>query len=207
MHFFRLPPRQSLRVTPCVGAALIALLSWLATTDAQARNRGPQRTVPIDMVVIHSTGGPLCDVATQKVVWVKGGELRENLRVIESHPVLGIHHMIDRDGSVHASVPEAEVAHHVKTHSQRSIAIELINDGDGVEPFSQAQLEATMALLKQIVARHGIKRKGVVRHSDVDRSTMPCDPSQRRKVDPGPLYPHERVLDLVFSPSLPTPSR
>jgi N-acetylmuramoyl-L-alanine amidase len=186
------------RVCWCLLGALGVAGVW--PSNSAARDRGPKRTVPIDMVVIHTTGGPLCDPATGRVLWIKGGALQDNLRTINAHPVLGIHYMIDRDGRVHPSVPEAEVAHHVKTHSQRSVAIELINDGDGQDPFPSAQIAATVVLLRDLAARHPLRRHGVVRHSDVDRSTMPCDASRRRKVDPGPLYPHGHVLDAVFGP-------
>ena len=53
--------------------------------------------------------------------------------------------MIDRDGATRASVPEHQVAHHVLTHSGRSIAVELSNDGDGRDPFPAAQIDALVA--------------------------------------------------------------
>ena len=47
--------------------------------------------------------------------------------LIEADPKLGIHYMIDRDGTLRASVPEDEVANHVFHYSGQSIGIELIN--------------------------------------------------------------------------------
>jgi N-acetyl-anhydromuramyl-L-alanine amidase AmpD len=185
-----------------LAAALGAALWLLATApDAHARRSGAPRTQRIDMVVIHSTGGPTCDPRTGRPVWVGAGTLEDNLREIEAHPKLGIHYMVDRDGSVRASVPESQVAHHVFRHSSRSIAIELVNDGDGRDPFPEPQLAALVALLKDIAQRRGIVRGGVVRHSDLDPAMLPCDRTQRRKVDPGPAYPHDAVLDRVFAPS------
>ena len=32
------------------------------------------------MIVIHSTGGPTCDAATGKPIWVDAGTLDENMR-------------------------------------------------------------------------------------------------------------------------------
>ena len=90
------------------------------------------------MVVIHSTGGPTCDTKTGKAIWVSAGTLDEDMRQIEAHPTLGIHYMIDRDGTLRASVPEDQIVHHVFRFSERSIAIELINDGDGRDPFPDA---------------------------------------------------------------------
>jgi N-acetylmuramoyl-L-alanine amidase len=168
-------------------------------TQTHARTTGPARTQPIDMIVIHSTGGPTCEAKTGKPIWVKAGELDENMRTIEAHPKLGIHYMIDRDGTLRKSVPESQVAHHVLTYSGRSIAIELINDGDGVDPFPEAQVDALVKLMREIVQRHGIKKEGIKRHSDLDRGFMPCAPKQRRKVDPGDAFPFEKMLDRVLS--------
>lgn len=150
------------------------------------------------MIIIHSTGGPTCDAATGQPVWIKAGTLDEDLRTIEAHPVLGIHYMIDRDGTVRSSVPEDQVAYHVFTYSQRSIGIELINDGDGVDPFPEAQLRAVTALIRDIARRRGIPREGVKRHSEVDRGRMDCDRDRRRKVDPGAAFPFDAVLADAF---------
>jgi len=186
--------RRWLRAALAVCAAGFAAV----TGDARALKRGPRRAGPVELVVIHSTGGPTCDARTGRPVWVGAGTMESNLRHIEAHPTLGIHYMIDRDGTRRASVPEDEVAHHVFGHSQRSIAIELINDGDGRDPFPQAQIDALVVLLQDIARRHELRPGQVKRHSDLDTSRLRCAPEQRRKVDPGEAYPHERVLERVF---------
>ena len=184
-----------------MGAALRAVLVLLAAsipTHAAALKSGPDRRGPVERVVIHSTGGPTCDPSTNRPVWIRAGTLDDNLRTIEAHPRLGIHYMIDRDGTRRASVPEHQVAHHVFRHSRNSIAIELINDGDGVDPFSDAQLASLADLLKEIVERQGLGPRSIQRHSDLDTNTMPCDRTRRRKVDPGPAFPLERIVEQVF---------
>ena len=150
------------------------------------------------MIVIHSTGGPRCNEQSRRVEWVKGGELDANMRVIESNPTLGIHYMIGREGTLRRSIPEMQIGHHVVGYSERSIAIELVNDGDGNDPFPPEQLGTLVKLLRDIASRHAIPRERVVRHSDLDQRVMWCQPSQRRKVDPGPAFPYERVLDAVY---------
>ena len=174
-----------------------AMLCALAI-ESEARRTGGLRTEPIDLVVIHSTGGPTCDGGTGKPIWVGAGTLDENLRSIEAHPVLGIHYMIDRDGTTRASVPEEQVAHHVFRLSGRSIAIELINDGNGVDPYPDPQLSSLVELLRDIKQRRGLTRDGIKRHSDLDHAMLPCDRSQKRKVDPGAAFPYEIILDRVF---------
>ncbi len=112
--------------------------------------------------------GTLARTVPSRPIWVPAGELADNLRQIEAHPRLGVHWMIDRDGTVRASVPEQQVADHVFTYSGRSIGIELVNDGDGQDPFPPAQIDALVALLRGIVhatrpspvpAWYGIRRR------------------------------------------------
>ena len=183
-------------------AVMGLVLTALAVTvsDAEARRTGGVRSQDIDLVVIHSTGGPNCDAKTGKPIWVGAGTLEENMRYIEAHPRLGIHYMIDRDGKLRASVPEDQVAHHVFRVSGRSIAIELINDGDGLDPFPDAQLASLVKLLRDLKQRRGITRDGIRRHSELDHALLPCDRTQRRKVDPGAAFPHESILDRVDQP-------
>src|SRR5438552_7897572 len=99
------------RRSAAIGLVLTGLI--LTANDAGARRTGDVRTQVIDMVLIHSTGGPTCDARTGKPSCVGAGTLEENMRNVEAHPVIGIHYMIDRDGTVRASVPEDQVAHHV----------------------------------------------------------------------------------------------
>lgn len=181
-----------------IGLILVALI--VLANDVKAQRYGNVRTQDIDMVVIHSTGGPTCDAATGKPIWVGAGTLEENLRNIEANPNLGIHYMIDRDGTLRASVPEERVVHHVFHYSGRSIAIELINEGDGHDPFPEAQLTSLVKLLRDITQRRGITRDGIKRHSDLDHARLSCDRSHRRKVDPGAAFPYESILDRVFNP-------
>jgi hypothetical protein len=176
-------------------ALALALLAVSQTVGAV--KSGPPRKVPIDMVVLHSTGGPTCN-AQGKPIWVPGGELRENILTIEAHPTLGVHYMIDRDGSVAASVPEDRLAYHVFGYSGRSIGIELVNDGDGADPFPDQQLAALVELLRRLSRTHGIGPNGVKRHSDLDSGRMACAPERRRKVDPGAAFPNEDVLRRVY---------
>jgi hypothetical protein len=184
------------RRSAAIGLALMMLA--MTTSDAQARRTGGVRTQAIDMVVIHSTGGPTCDARTGKPIWVRAGTLEDNMRGIEAHPTLGIHYMIDRDGILRASVPEDQVAHHVFGVSGRSIAVELVNDGDGLDPFPDPQLASLVNLLRDIRQRRGIARDGIRRHSDLDHALLSCDRTQKRKVDPGAAFPYESILDRVF---------
>lgn len=69
-----------------------------------------------------------------------------------------------------------------------SIGIEIVNKGrqadDSWQPYTEAQITALTALLKDVVERHGIKPQHIVGHSDV---------APYRKQDPGPLFPWEQL--------------
>ena len=177
---------------------LVLALLTILPSDAFAQHTGFVRREAIDMVVIHSTGGPTCNAVSGKRIWVGAGTLEDNMRNIEADPKLGIHYMIDRDGTLLTSVPEDRMAHHVLHYSGRSIAIELINDGDGKDPFPDAQLASLVKLLRGIKQRRGITRDGIKRHSDLDHARMSCDKTQRRKVDPGDAFPYKSILDQVY---------
>jgi hypothetical protein len=176
----------------------LAVIFTFTVSDAEAQRFGNDRTQAIDMLVIHSTGGPTCDATTGKPIWVGAGTLEENLRNIEANPDLGIHYMIDRDGTLRTSVPEERMTNHVLHYSGRSIAIELVNDGDGHDSFPEAQLSSLVKLLRDITQRRGITREGIKRHSDLDHARLPCDSTMRRKVDPGKAFPFASILDRVF---------
>jgi N-acetylmuramoyl-L-alanine amidase len=66
-----LAPFHSCMLLACISGPLLFVVSNIT----HARTIGPARTQPIDMIVIHSTGGPTCDTKTGKPIWVKAGEL------------------------------------------------------------------------------------------------------------------------------------
>lgn len=79
-----------------------------------------------------------------------------------------------------------------------SIGIELVNQGfyDGPngrywQPYSPAQIDALIVLLKDIVQRHQLPLGSILGHSDI---------APQRKVDPGPLFPWKRLADAGLVP-------
>jgi N-acetylmuramoyl-L-alanine amidase len=100
------------------------------------------------------------------------------------------HYVVEEDGRVFALVPEQCRAWHAglswwRGHlslNDRSIGIEIVNPGHewGYRDFSPAQVEAVIALCREILARHPIPARNVVAHSDV---------APERKQDPGERFP------------------
>lgn len=74
-----------------------------------------------------------------------------------------------------------------------TIGIELVNQGYADtpagrvwQPYSEAQIDALILLLKDIVQRHHLPIDSIIGHSDI---------APQRKVDPGPLFPWRRLAD------------
>lgn len=155
-----------------------------------------ERALPVSMVVLHYTGMQTADEALA--------------RMCDPAAEVSAHYMIDEDGTVSRLVPEGKRAWHagrsfwrgVTDINSASIGIELVNPGHewGYRPFPDAQMEALLPLLAQIIHRHDVPRANVVGHSDV---------APARKDDPGELFDWEwlaRYKLAMPSPQLRVPS-
>jgi N-acetylmuramoyl-L-alanine amidase len=138
--------------------------------------------VRADMIVLHYTGmvsgeaalRQLCDPASK----------------------VSCHYLIFEDGSAVQLVPEAERAWHAGISSWHgetdinlhSIGIEIVNPGHdvGYPDFPRPQIDAVIALSRDIVARWPISPLRVLGHSDVAPS---------RKNDPGEKFPWRELHD------------
>jgi len=74
--------------------------------------------------------------------------------------------------------------------NSRSIGIEIVNLGDDTQPgvsyaeYPQAQVDAVVALVRDIAQRHEIAPHRILGHSDI---------APQRKSDPGPRFPWSRL--------------
>ncbi|MFN5778845.1 MAG: N-acetylmuramoyl-L-alanine amidase [Novosphingobium sp.] len=134
-----------------------------------------ERQLPVSMVVLHYTGMQTAEEALA--------------RLCDEAAQVSAHYLIEEDGTVHRLVREDRRAWHagksfwrgVTDVNSASVGIELVNPGHefGYRPFPDAQMEALLPLLSEIVQRHDIPRANVVGHSDV---------APARKEDPGELF-------------------
>lgn len=166
-------------------------------------NRLDERNIDsIGMVVIHATELP--DLATAR-------EYGEKIHHEESRTGNSGHFYIDRDGSIEQWVPLERVAHHVRGHNANAIGIELVNRGRWPhwwhsehqrwdEPYPEAQIEALIGLLQRL-SEQLPALDSIAGHEQLDTDTMPAsddpDIEIRRKLDPGPTFPWERIEDSV----------
>ena len=163
---------------------------WLVHREVPSPNWN-ERKLPVTMVVLHYTGMETAQAALD--------------RLCDPAAEVSAHYMIDEDGTVTGLVDEDKRAWHAGRSSWRgitdvnsaSVGIELVNPGHefGYRPFPDAQIEALLPLLADIVKRHNVPRANVVGHSDV---------APARKEDPGELFPWELLARHRLC--LPTPN-
>lgn len=150
-----------------------------------------ERTLPISMVVIHYTEMKPVEAALE--------------RMCDPEASVSAHYCITEAGEVIRLVPENRRAWHAGASYWRgipdvnsaSIGIELDHPGHalGYRGFADAQIDALIPLLGRIVKQYNIPRANVVGHSDV---------APMRKVDPGELFPWDRLAQYKLC--LPRPA-
>ncbi|NKN34353.1 N-acetylmuramoyl-L-alanine amidase [Marichromatium bheemlicum] len=158
----------------------VGLLLLFGTAVVPARD--------IDLVVIHATGGPGCKAGR---LWHSGGgTLASNQRHFARTPGISYHYLIGRDGTTVAGTPVAQVAHHARGHNAHSIGIELVNDGDGRDPFPEPQIQALIVLLRPLLVTYDLSPAQVRGHGELDTRSFVCGGRRyKSKVDPGGAYP------------------
>jgi N-acetylmuramoyl-L-alanine amidase len=143
------------------------------------------------MLILHYTGMPCCAAA------------RARLCAAESE--VSAHYLVSEDGDVAQCVPERLRAWHAGVSSwegledinSRSLGIEISNPGHehGYVEFPARQIDAVIALCRDILARRPIAPHRVLAHSDI---------APARKQDPGEKFPwpqlHRAGIGLWVAP-------
>lgn len=127
-------------------------------------------------------------------------------RLVDMHSKVSAHYCVDEDGTVYTLLPEDKRAWHAgKSYwageadiNSHSIGIEIVNPGHefGYRPFPPVQVQAVIALCRDIQGRYDIRH--VLAHSDI---------APERKEDPGELFPWKTLAEAGVGlwPSLHTP--
>jgi N-acetylmuramoyl-L-alanine amidase len=154
--------------------------SPLARRVAPSPNHGARRAGPLDMLILHYTGMDSGAAALAR--------LRDPLSEVSAH------YLVFEDGGIVQMVPEARRAWHAGAGAwkgetdvnSRSIGIEIVHPGHagGLPPYPEAQVEAVIALARDILGRWPIPPERVLAHSDV---------APERKEDPGEIFPWDRL--------------
>lgn len=174
--------------------AIIAVALCVATRDASATTAGAPRS-HTDSIIVHAISGPLQDCPRGRLEFSGApGDAKRWKAFFDRHPFLGIHYVIDRDGRVEASTQEGRRANHALGASDTAIGIELVHNGDGVEPFGPLQRDALIVLIKQIRTRFAVPVENIKGHADVDTRTFTCGGRvYKGRMDPGENFPWEAV--------------
>ena len=140
-------------------------------------SRGNQ---PIDMLVMHYTDMD----STEEAI----------ARLVDPESKVSAHYVVSEQGEIFQLVNETERAWHAgESHwrgsaaiNARSIGIEVANRGHSNDypDFPDVQMDAVIALSKDILARYAIPERNVVGHSDI---------AFLRKVDPGEKFDWRRL--------------
>jgi N-acetylmuramoyl-L-alanine amidase len=150
------------------------------------------RQTPISHIILHYTDMPDCAAALA--------------RLCEPAAKVSAHYLIRRDGHIFQLVDEAQRAWHAGFSFWRgaadmnsaSIGIELDYDGPNaagqMPPYPKAQMQALIALLGEIVPRHGLNPHNILGHSDI---------APARKIDPGEAFDWAALAQVGFGLWLP----
>ncbi|WP_426782848.1 N-acetylmuramoyl-L-alanine amidase [Pseudomonas atacamensis] len=134
------------------------------------------------------------------VVHYTSASLERSLQLL-THGDVSSHYLIgdDQSATVYKLMDENQRAWHAGESqwqgrtwlNSSSIGIEIVNPGYKDTstgrlwyPYSEAQIESLITLLKDISKRNGISPRHIIGHSDI---------APLRKLDPGPLFPWKRL--------------
>ncbi|TDK56430.1 N-acetylmuramoyl-L-alanine amidase [Pseudomonas moraviensis] len=134
------------------------------------------------------------------VVHYTSASLERSLQLL-THGDVSSHYLIgdDKSATVYKLMDENQRAWHAGESqwqgrtwlNSSSIGIEIVNPGYKDTPtgrlwypYSEAQIQSLITLLKDISKRNGISPRHIIGHSDI---------APLRKLDPGPLFPWKRL--------------
>lgn len=154
-------------------------VAWAGSPHCDARPDG----AVIDTIVLHHTASPSLEGV---VSWFKNPASR-----VSSHYTIG------KDGSIVQHVSTFKRAWHAGTSQDKfgrsnvngfSVGIEMVNVGDGKDPWTDAQVEAVYLLMKHLIRHRFTEIKQITSHEYI---AVP----HGRKIDPLG-FPWERLQDL-----------
>ncbi len=164
---------------------LLSLAGCANTLQIDRSHPSVNQDSRIQFVVLHYTNASL----ERSLALLTHGE-------VSSHYLIG-----DKPATIYQLVDENRRAWHAGDSqwqgrtwlNSSSIGIEIVNpgftdtpSGRVWHPYSEAQIQALILLLKDIVKRNNIDPRHIIGHSDIAPS---------RKLDPGPLFPWKRLAD------------
>lgn len=172
---------KSFAIALC-GLLLAGCASGLRIDDSHVSKGQSSR---VQYIVLHYTSADL----QRSLALLTEGEVSAHYLIDNAPPT--VYRLVDENRRAwHAGVSEWQGRTWLNAST---IGIELINQGyydtpSGRywQPYSEAQIETLIVLLKDLVQRHDLPIDSIIGHSDI---------APQRKVDPGPLFPWKRLAE------------
>jgi len=183
-HYF-CQPGWVRRVEWLATLLLLALLSACGGLQINSEHVSEAQDSRVQYVVLHYTSS----------------DLQESLKTLTKKGVSSHYLINDNPATIYQLVDENRRAWHAGISEWQgrtwlnasTIGIELVNPGYRETPegrvwsaYSEAQISQLIVLLKDIQQRHQLSPDSIIGHSDI---------ASQRKVDPGPLFPWQRLAE------------
>lgn len=136
----------------------------------------------VSALILHYTGMETGEAAVERLCDPQAG--------------VSAHYVVEEDGSVLQLVAEQDRAWHAGAGrwacetdlNSASIGIEIVNGGHefGLPPYPDVQIEAVIALCRDILSRYAIAPDHIIGHSDM---------APERKQDPGERFPWAQLAE------------
>ena len=177
--------RRLTRLQVLLSVLSMLLLSACGGLQVNTQHTSQGQDSRVQFVVLHYTSS----------------DFQQSLRTLTQTGVSSHYLIDDAPADIYRLVDENHRAWHAGDSQWRgrtwlnasTIGIELVNPGyrDTAAgrvwyPYSQAQIDQLILLLKDIVQRHQLPLGSIIGHSDI---------APQRKVDPGPLFPWQQLAD------------
>ncbi len=136
-----------------------------------------EREATVEMIVIHSTASDVAETAN-----------------LFAQNRVSSHYVVGEDGELWQLIAEKNRAWHAGISkwrgmddiNSRSVGIELCSPSLGQKPFTEAQQQTLVPLLKRLIKKYKIKPWNIVGHSDI---------APTRKPDPGKAFFWHELAD------------
>lgn len=153
--------------------------------QAPSPNYNSRNGADIDTIVLHHTAS---NNGAADIAWLRNPKSQVSAQYV-----------LDRDGTIYQLVGDEKRAWHAGVSALngvptdvngRSIGIEIVNDGSGKTPFTEAQYKSLGQLVGYLKQRYNVPMKNIVGHKDV---ALPYG----RKTDPAPNFDWNRLRAAI----------
>ncbi|NTX10726.1 N-acetylmuramoyl-L-alanine amidase [Myxococcus sp. CA056] len=149
----------------------------------------------IDSIVLHHTADPSDESSLETLTGKPTsfmGWLESKYKDVTGRGDVSSHYVIGKEGTIYQLVGDEKRAWHAGEGSlpgkpgdvnDRSIGIEIVNEGDGKDGYTEAQYKALEQLVPYLAKRYDVPADNLVGHKDITD----------KKQDPSPNFDFDRI--------------